>query len=236
MTVTWHWSNPVVALDTTRCPATTTSTVQGKPTHITATCYNSDDIAATASVAVNIENTGPKVAVTGVTAGHVYAAGHVPVAGCRTTDTLSGVAKAAKVTTTGSHGVGSFTATCAGAVSKAGIAQAAPVKAKYTVAYGLSALQYAATVARSTHSFPVTVKLSGITASQAAKLAAAGHVRVKLSGPGISPVTATATWHPSTGTFTAKLSIPANAKTGVNYAVTVLEDAGTGLAGGAGSR
>lgn len=30
-------------------------------------------------------------------------------------------------------------------------------------------------------------------------------------------------------TFTAKLSIPANAKTGVNYAVTVLEDAGTGL-------
>ena len=52
---------------------------------------------------------------------------------------------------------------------------------------------------------------------------------MKLSGPGISPVTATATWHPSTGTFTAKLSIPANAKTGVNYAVTVLEDAGTGL-------
>lgn len=233
-TVTWHWSSPSAATDPTRCPPTTTSAVQGKPAHITATCYDAQDVATKASVAVNIENTGPKVAVTGVTAGHVYALGQVPAAACRTTDTLSGVAKAAKisVSTTGSRGVGKFTATCAGAVNKAGLAQAAPVKVTYSVAYGLSAFlapKNKAAVAKSTHSFLVTFKLAGISASQAAKLAAAGRVRVTLSGPGISAVTVTAAWHAGTGTFTARIPIPAKAKTDVSYALAVRENLGAGL-------
>ncbi len=77
--------------------------------------------------------------------------------------------------------------------------------------------------------FPITFKLAGISASLAAKLAKAGGVRVTLSGPGISPVTVTAAWQAKTGTFGAKIAIPAKFRTGVNYAITVRENVGTGL-------
>jgi hypothetical protein len=42
------------------------------------------------------------------------------------------------ITTTGSQGVGRFTATCAGAVDLAGNRQLNPVRATYTVLYGMS--------------------------------------------------------------------------------------------------
>ncbi len=86
-----------------------------------------------------------------------------------------------------------------------------------------------ASVPRSGHVVTVTFRLAGITASLAAKLAAAGGVGVTLSGPGISAVTVMAPWQAKTGTFGARISIPAKIKTGVNYALTVRENVRIGL-------
>jgi hypothetical protein len=76
------------------------------------------------------------VQVTGVSASAIYRLGAVPVAGCLTTDQGSGVAVEAQLTITGGNaaGVGQFTATCAGAVDRAGNA-AEPVSVTYTVGY-----------------------------------------------------------------------------------------------------
>jgi uncharacterized protein YjbI with pentapeptide repeats len=232
-TVTWNWSDANGTIDPAKCVTSTATATEGGPAILTANCSNVEGLVGSATASVKIENKGPAVAVTGVTAGLVYAAGHVPAAGCRTTDALSGVAQDAtlSVTTTGSHGVGAFTATCAGGLNYAEI-PATPVAVKYTVAHGLSAFlapKSKATVARSAHSFPVAIRLAGIGASLAAKLAAAGGVRVTLSGPGISPVTVKAAWQAKTGTFSARVSIPAKVKTGVNYTVSVRENVGTGL-------
>lgn len=88
-----------------------------------------------ASVTLKIDQTRPRVTVTGVRNHHTYRKGHVPIAGCRTTETISGVATPAKrkVTTTGKHGLGTFTVTCSGAVSIAGTRQARPQRITYTV-------------------------------------------------------------------------------------------------------
>ena len=82
---------------------------------------------------INVDKTAPSVTVTGVTNGAGYIVGGVPAAGCATTDTLSGVATSATVTTTGGP-LGSVTVTCAGATDKAGNAAAA-VSATYRVSY-----------------------------------------------------------------------------------------------------
>ena len=232
-TVTWNWSDSGGTIDPARCVTSTVTTTEGAPAVVTATCWNVEGLEGTASASMDIANKPPVVTVTGVKAGQVYAAGHVPAAGCRTTDAYSGVLRDAKltVTTTGSHGVGAFTATCTGGLNSVAM-PARPVTAKYTVAYGMSAFtapKNKATVARSAHSFPVTVKLSGISASLAAKLSAARGVRATLSGPSITPVTVTLTWQPKTGTFSSRLPIPAKAKTGQNYLVTIAENVGTGL-------
>jgi hypothetical protein len=79
-------------------------------------------------------------------------------------------------------------------------------------------------VARSWHAVTVTFRLAGITAGLAAKLAAAGEIRVTLSGPGISSVTAVAVWQPKSGTFGVRLRIPGKVKTRRNYLLTVREN------------
>jgi uncharacterized protein YjbI with pentapeptide repeats len=231
--VTWNWSDFNGTIDPARCVTSTATTTEGAPAKVAATCWNVEGLKGTATVSIDVENKPPMVTVTGPKAGQIYAAGHVPAGGCRTTDALSGVARNAKLTvaTTGSHGVGAFTAACVGGLNVAQI-QAAPVKLTYTVAYGLSAFlgpKSKATVARSAHSFPVTIKLANITASLAAKLAAAGGVRATLSGPGVSPVTVALKWQPKTGTFSARLPIPAKVKTGQNYQISIRENVGTGL-------
>ncbi|WP_173073537.1 PxKF domain-containing protein [Phytohabitans rumicis] len=78
----------------------------------------------------------PQVTVTGVTHGATYSLGTVPHASCSTVDDGSGVATEAALSVTGGTpaGVGQFTATCAGAVDKAGN-HAAPVSVTYTVGY-----------------------------------------------------------------------------------------------------
>lgn len=85
---------------------------------------------------INIDKTAPVVTVTGVSNLGSYSLGGVPVAGCSTTDGLSGVATAATVTVTGgnANGVGTFTATCSGASDNADNTGAGAA-ASYTVTY-----------------------------------------------------------------------------------------------------
>jgi hypothetical protein len=68
------------------------------------------------------DTTPPVVTVTGVTEGSTYILGAVPQAGCSTTDEGSGVAVEAGLSLSGGNalGVGSFTATCSGALDNAG--------------------------------------------------------------------------------------------------------------------
>ncbi|HEX2992637.1 MAG TPA: PxKF domain-containing protein [Anaerolineales bacterium] len=70
----------------------------------------------------NIDTTPPVVTVTGVTEGSTYILGAVPQAGCSTTDEGSGVAVEASLSLSGGNtlGVGTFTATCSGALDNAG--------------------------------------------------------------------------------------------------------------------
>jgi hypothetical protein len=76
-----------------------------------------------------------------VTDGGHYVLGAVPTAGCNTTDSVSGVATDASMNVTpGGSGVGTYTATCWGAVDNAGNAASA-VSATYTVGYAFSGFQ-----------------------------------------------------------------------------------------------
>ena len=79
---------------------------------------NADNTAATTVSGIRIDRTAPTVAITGVRQGAIYAYGKVPVAGCTTTDALSGVATPATVTSIRTGPV--VTVTCAGAVDVAG--------------------------------------------------------------------------------------------------------------------
>jgi hypothetical protein len=71
---------------------------------------------------IDIDQTPPVVAVTGVSNGASYTLGSVPTAACSTTDATSGVATAATVAVAGGNGdgKGSFTAACSGATDNAG--------------------------------------------------------------------------------------------------------------------
>lgn len=83
---------------------------------------------------IDIDQTAPVLAVTGVSNGATYTLGSVPTAACSTTDATSGVATQATVADPGGNGngTGSFTATCSGAADNAGN-PAAPVNVTYTV-------------------------------------------------------------------------------------------------------
>ena len=104
----------------------------------TATCdYTDDDggVADTKTATYTIvapPNTKPSVAVTGVTNGGKYEIGSVPAAGCDVTDTEDGNStKAAVLTGTLSHGLGTQTATCD--YTDAGGLQADTKTATYTI-------------------------------------------------------------------------------------------------------
>jgi hypothetical protein len=86
------------------------------------------------TLTVQIDETPPVVAVTGVANGALYYYHEAPAAGCNTTDALSGVAIPASLTVTGGNGFGfgKYTATCAGAKDEAGNT-AMPVSVSYTV-------------------------------------------------------------------------------------------------------
>ncbi len=122
---------------------------------LAASCTDLAGKTAHASYPVNIDTTPPKVRVLGVSARRIYVLGAPPRPRCQTTDALSGVGRGAvvKVSTTGSTGVGTFTATCSGALDNAGNHQTAPVHVSYTVAYGFGSgsLKPGQTIPKSRH-------------------------------------------------------------------------------------
>jgi hypothetical protein len=89
VTVAWNWAAGNSAIDPAHCTASSTSTSQGDPVTLTATCLKVLGGVGTATVELKIDTTAPRVSVTGVSKNHVYALGHVPAAGCSTTDSLS---------------------------------------------------------------------------------------------------------------------------------------------------
>ena len=240
VTVTWHWSDNGT-LDTTNCATSSTTSDQGNPVTLDATCLDLAGNQGNASYSVKVDTAPPTVSVTGVTAGKNYIYGKVPAAACHTADDLSGVAAAATVTvtTTGTHGAGSFTATCAGAADVAGNPQAAPVSVSYTVGYGFGGFtspKPGSAIAKSAGVIPVGFQFANaagtpIQASWASALAAAGDVRVTLTGPGISPTSALCSWNGTTRLFGCTIKIPAGVKTGsgTSYSITAAENVGTGF-------
>jgi glycosidase len=114
--------------------ATTTLNSEGSYSVALRALDNAGNISALAIAAVGIDITPPTISVTGVTQGAIYTLGSVPIAGCATSDSLSGVATNATVNVTGGNGqgVGHFTATCSGGTDKAGNL-APPVYVTYDV-------------------------------------------------------------------------------------------------------
>jgi hypothetical protein len=121
----------------TNCPATQTLSAEGAA--VSSSAQSVSDAAGNSAtsnvVTVKIDKTAPVVSVTGVTNGASYVLGAVPAAACATTDALSGVASAASLSVSGS-GVGTYTATCAGALDTAGNSGSASVS--YQVVYAWS--------------------------------------------------------------------------------------------------
>lgn len=119
------------------CAPVSGSTFALGVTTVSCSATNSTAKTATGSFLVHVvDTTAPIVTVQGVTDGATYTLGAVPAASCATADTASGVAVSATLSVTGgtSNGTGQFTATCSGAVDRAGNT-AAPVTATFTVVY-----------------------------------------------------------------------------------------------------
>jgi hypothetical protein len=135
--VTWHWTDDGI-IDALACTAKSTSSGSGDPVKLSATCTDLAGNVGTGIDLVKIDTTTPVVVVTGVRAGHRYIDDAAPTPGCQSKDTVSKIATPTKLTTTttGSHAVGQFAATCAGAVSIAGTVQAQPVKVRYRASFG----------------------------------------------------------------------------------------------------
>ncbi|MEJ5222621.1 MAG: esterase-like activity of phytase family protein, partial [Tepidiforma sp.] len=141
VTITWNWSDEGSGIDPANCTAASTATGEGVIT-LSADCADLAGNVGSSSFTVRIDRTPPQVAVTGVANGAVYTLGYdVPIAGCATTDALSGVAVQAALTVSG-PGPGTVTATCSGAVDVAGNAAPA-VSVTYTVLTPLQGLQAA---------------------------------------------------------------------------------------------
>ncbi len=235
-TVDWNWTD-AGPLNPALCPASSTTTGNGLET-LTSSCTDLAGNSASDSVAVYVDTTRPTVTLTGVSAGGHYALGRIPAA-CVTREYISGIWQAATPHLSGGRdGVGAITVTCSGAVSVAGLTQAAPVQATITVGYGFGGFSAPApgkTVAAS-RSLTVRFRLkagrsAAISAAAARALAKARDVRVILSGPGIAPVTAACSWTAARSEFSCTLRLPAKIRTGGKnkYSITAQENVGTGF-------
>ncbi|HEY2551485.1 MAG TPA: pentapeptide repeat-containing protein [Streptosporangiaceae bacterium] len=237
VTVDWNWTDNGI-IDANDCTPSTLTATDGAQTP-GAFCLDEAGNEGTATRRVKIDTTRPTVSVTGVQAGHFYRVGQVPAAHCRTAEHISGVGAPAraKVTTTGSHGVGPFTATCSGAMSVAGLRQAQPVSVRYTSIYGMGRFFEPRSdgVRKSQGHFGVAFRLSDASGGpllgrQAEQLASRHEVQARLTGPNISPVTAGCRWNKSAKRFTCTLRIPSGVRKRREYAVTIRENLGTGFA------
>src|ERR1700722_7104410 len=178
--VTWNWTDLYDAgIEAAHCPAKSTGTGQGTAVKITASCTNSAGAVAKQSVTVSVDTGTPKVTVTGVRTGQVYALGRVPAAGCKATDSLSGIGTRAtvKITPTSPKAPGTYKATCTGAVTGAGLPQASPVSVTFHAAYGFSGFKTPKPGAKISHKarvLHVDFRLTGVNGKPpAAKVAAA---------------------------------------------------------------
>lgn len=145
------WNNSDVTVDFTCADATSgiascgpdqTLSGDGVGQSASGTAVDEAGNLASATVSgINIDKMSPEVSVSGVTHGGHYYLGSVPAAGCSTSDNLSGVATPASLSVSGGTGpgVGTFVATCGGAVDRAGNAGAA-ASATYTVGFHYSGL------------------------------------------------------------------------------------------------
>jgi hypothetical protein len=228
VTVNWHWTDAGSGVDPSNCTQASTTSGEGAGLMVMASCTDLGGNKAIDMLSFNVDKTPPVVSVTGVQNGAQYIGGGVPAAGCSTTDATSGVAANASVSVTpAGSGVGSYTATCSGAVDKAGN-KAAPASVTYTVAYGFGG--FSAPSPGSTAKYnpgaalPVKFTLTTsngtpISASLAATLAS--KLTVTLAGQGITPVTARCNWNKSTGMFECPVKIPALSKTGSSHPYTI---------------
>jgi uncharacterized protein YjbI with pentapeptide repeats len=226
--VTWNWTDLNGGINPGACPATSTSSGEGAAVKVTASCPDAEGGVGTQTVTLRIDASEPKVAVTGVRNRQAYALGHVPVAGCKATDSLSGISTQAtvKITPAATNSPGVYKATCSGAVTGAGMRQADPVSATYEVAYGFAGFHAPKPGAkvRATHVLEAAFRLVGgkgkpLPAKTAAALARAGQMAVTLAGPGIHPVTSRCSW--KDGYFHCAITVPAHVMTGRSDAYTL---------------
>jgi hypothetical protein len=241
VTVTWNWIDTGGSgIDPSNCPATTTTSGEGSSVKASTNCKDIAGNSASDSQTFKVDKTPPTVMVTGVLDGAQYVVGAVPTADCKTTDLVSLVATSATVgiTTTGSNGVGSFTAKCSGAVDNAGN-KAAPVSVTYTVVYGfggfLSPVPKSSLVYNSGSTIPVKFTLTNasgqpIAATTAAALAANNEVEATLTGPNGGTtvnVSALCTWNTTGHYFQCNIKTPTLKKTSVGstnaYLITAQE-------------
>jgi hypothetical protein len=116
------------------CGPNTTLTDDGADQSVMGTAVDGAGNTSTATVSgIDIDKTAPVVSVTGVANGATYTLGSVPLAGCSTSDALSGVKTSATAGAPAGGPVGSVTVTCAGAEDNAGNTNSA--SATYQVVY-----------------------------------------------------------------------------------------------------
>ncbi len=234
VTVDWNWADNGV-INSAACTRTSTSGTSGM-IKLTASCADQAGNKGSASTTVKVDTTAPAVTLTGVAKGRSYAIGNVPAPQCKTTDAVSGVASPAKlkVVSVGSAGLGSFTATCTGAVSVAGTAQAGKVRATYSVDYGFAGFlsPRAGTVLRkSAHQITVSFRLDNaagkpVSAQLGKSLTRSHAVRVVFTGPNVGLVKALCEWIASDQAFSCTFKTPAGVRVGpaARYTITASEN------------
>lgn len=133
VSLAWSISEPESpnSLEKTGCDNQAITTDQAETTYL---CSATSAGGQAGPVEVNVKRdaTPPVVSVTGVTNGTTYTLGSVPAASCSTTDSQSGVATAASLSTSGGP-VGSVKVTCSGGTDNAG--NTASASLTYNVQY-----------------------------------------------------------------------------------------------------
>jgi hypothetical protein len=136
--LTWSVTDPESAIGSTTGCGPVNITADQASTDYTCSATSAGGTNTGVTVSIKRDATNPVVTVTGVVNGATYQLGSVPVAGCNTTDAMSGVATSATVGTTGGPVVGSFTTNCTGAADNAGNTNSA--SATYNVIYVFTGL------------------------------------------------------------------------------------------------
>jgi hypothetical protein len=234
VTVAWNWTDDG-PIDQANCTQQSVTSGEGTAVTVCAGCSDMNSNTGTASYQVKVDTTPLAVSVTGVASARRYILGAVPKPGCVTTDNLSGVATPASVhiTTTGSHGVGLFKATCSGATDVAGYRRADPVTVSFTVVDGFggfSAPQPGTRLLKSARIITVTFRLVNaagqpIASSAASALASAHEAEVSRTGPDITKKTALCSWQSTSKRLRCLIRTPAGVRTGSShkYMITALE-------------